>query len=64
MPVQTGRVSMTSEANAQEQWRTILIEGHRPLRILHSLFRYLPGDRRGAKAVSIRSAASAAKWCD
>jgi hypothetical protein len=26
---------MANETDAQEQWRKILIEGHRPLRILH-----------------------------
>jgi hypothetical protein len=55
---------MANETDAHEQWRKILIEGHRPLRILHSLFRYLPGPPRCAKGVSIRSAASAASWCD
>jgi adenylate cyclase len=37
---------MVNETDPQEQWRKILIEGHRPLRILHSLFRYLPGPPR------------------
>jgi adenylate cyclase len=37
---------MANETDAHEQWRKILIEGHRPLRILHSLFRYLPGPPR------------------
>jgi adenylate cyclase len=39
-------MTMTSETAAQERWRKILIEGHRPMRTLHTLFRYLPGPPR------------------
>ena len=41
---------MANETDAREQWRKILIEGHRPLRILHTMFRRLPGPP-GAKGV-------------
>ncbi len=33
-------------AQSQEPWRTILTQGHRPLRIAHLLFRYLPSAPR------------------
>jgi len=36
----------SSEADAKERWRRILIEGHRPMRILHTIFRHLPGPPR------------------
>jgi adenylate cyclase len=29
-----------------ERWRKILTEGHKPLRFLHVLFRYIPGPPR------------------
>ncbi len=35
-----------SQAEAQQKWRKILLEGHRPLRIAHAIFRYLPGPPR------------------
>jgi adenylate cyclase len=34
------------QAESQEFWRKVLTEGHRPLRILHLLFRYLPSPPR------------------
>jgi adenylate cyclase len=30
----------------EEQWHQVLVEGHRPLLVLHWLFQLLPGTRR------------------
>jgi adenylate cyclase len=46
--VKTARVALAEspQSDAQQKWRKILIEGHRPLRIAHAVFRYLPGPPR------------------
>jgi len=31
---------------AHDLWQKVLIEGHRPIRFMHVLFRYLPGPPR------------------
>ena len=36
----------TPESEAEQFWRKVLIEGHRPLRVMHTLFRYLPSAPR------------------
>src|ERR1700687_5991175 len=33
-------------AQGEERWRKLLTEGHRPLRIMHQVFRYLPSAPR------------------
>jgi adenylate cyclase len=35
-----------SEQGSEEFWRKVLTEGHRPLRLIHLLFRYLPSPPR------------------
>jgi hypothetical protein len=37
---------MANETDAQEQWRKILIEGHKLVRMAHRVFKYLPGPPR------------------
>ncbi len=35
-----------STSETEQFWRKVLIEGHRPLRVMHTLFRYLPSPPR------------------
>src|SRR5260370_41249361 len=35
-----------STFETEQFWRKVLIEGHRPLRVMHTLFRYLPSPPR------------------
>jgi adenylate cyclase len=34
------------DSATDDRWRQLLIEGHRPIRFLHAVFRYLPGPPR------------------
>lgn len=39
-------VQTNSDQSGTEVWRKILVDGHQPLRIMHRIFRYLPGPPR------------------
>jgi len=40
----TGQPKLSTQD--QERWRRVLIEGHRPLTLMHRVFRYLPSPPR------------------
>ncbi len=40
------RLSLGDQAEAEQFWRKVLTEGHRPLRVMHRIFRHLPSPPR------------------
>ena len=39
-------MSLGDQAEAEQFWRKVLTEGHRPLRVMHRIFRHLPSPPR------------------